>query len=221
LLTDITGPDAGAERATNGAVGSAAGTATTGVERGAAADGTALPTSVGFLLVLAVDGTAPPFGGAAGRALVPAVDGTAPPFGGAAGRALVPAVERISGDDVRSLFATHDPLEPTSELLDPATAGREAALGVETADRFAAGATAGTFETDGLAQLGLCAASERGASDLAGIVAANDLTGAAGFAGAIDPDANGVAAAGGARVPAAVPRRTTLAIGRRGARLAA
>jgi serine/threonine protein kinase len=40
-----------------------------------------------------IDGTAPPFGGAAGRARVPAVDGTAPPFGGAAGRARVPAVD--------------------------------------------------------------------------------------------------------------------------------
>jgi hypothetical protein len=38
-----------------------------------------------------LDQTAPPFGGAAGRAQVPAVDQTAPPFGGAAGRAQVPA----------------------------------------------------------------------------------------------------------------------------------
>jgi hypothetical protein len=45
----------------------------------------------------AVDGTAPPFGGAAGGAQVPAVDGTAPPFGGAAGGAQVPAVERSAG----------------------------------------------------------------------------------------------------------------------------
>jgi cell division protein FtsL len=48
-----------------------------------------------------VDPTAPPYGGAAGRALVPAVDAPAPPcapgapmgFGGAAGQALVPAVD--------------------------------------------------------------------------------------------------------------------------------
>jgi fumarylacetoacetate (FAA) hydrolase len=40
-----------------------------------------------------VDPTAPPFGGAAGRAQVPAIDLTAPPFGGAAGRAQVPAID--------------------------------------------------------------------------------------------------------------------------------
>jgi ABC-type amino acid transport substrate-binding protein len=41
-----------------------------------------------------VDGTAPPFGGAAGRGQAPTVDGTAPPFGGAAGRGQAPTVDR-------------------------------------------------------------------------------------------------------------------------------
>ena len=58
-------------------------------------DGTAPPSggAAGRARVPPVDGTAPPSGGAAGRARVPAVDGTAPPSGGAAGRARVPPVD--------------------------------------------------------------------------------------------------------------------------------
>ena len=68
--------------------------------RVAAGDGTAPPSggAAGRARVPAGDGTAPPSGGAAGRARVPAGDGTAPPSGGAAGRARVPA-----GDDLRLL----------------------------------------------------------------------------------------------------------------------
>ena len=43
-----------------------------------------------------VDRTAPPFGGAVGRAQVPVLDRTAPPFGGAAGQAQGPAVDRTA-----------------------------------------------------------------------------------------------------------------------------
>jgi TamB, inner membrane protein subunit of TAM complex len=44
-------------------------------------------------VLVALDGTAPPFGGAAGRGQAPTVDGTAPPFGGAAGRGQAPTVD--------------------------------------------------------------------------------------------------------------------------------
>jgi RNA polymerase sigma-70 factor (ECF subfamily) len=57
-----------------------------------------------------LDGTAPPFGGAAGGAQVPAVDGTAPPFGGAAGGAQVPAVDELSDEALVAACAVGDPL---------------------------------------------------------------------------------------------------------------
>jgi hypothetical protein len=54
------------------------------------------PDQLAIRALQLVDGTAPPFGGAAGGAQVPAGDGTAPPFGGAAGGAQVPAGDRTA-----------------------------------------------------------------------------------------------------------------------------